>query len=131
MITHTPDPGFRDVTDMLRLNDVLMLDQPGGHTEPPNATPGTGVVDTMTHRARVATSACPELLIDTDGWALPSQAAYQSWTSAQTGLGVPSLYYTDRLDVPDPSEQPIPPASLHATAHHWAAYRATLTVGAG
>jgi len=130
VVTHTPDPGFRDVTDMLRLNDVLMLDQPGGHAEPPNTTPGTGTVDTMTHRARVATSACPELLIDTDGWALPSQAAYQQWTSAQTRLGVPSLYYTDRLDVPDPSEQPIPPASLHSTAQHWATYRAALTVEA-
>lgn len=127
-ITHTPDPGFRDVTDMLRLNDVLMMDQPGGHTEPPNTTPGTGTVDTMTHRARVATSACPEVLIDTDGWALPSQAAYQSWTSAQAHLGVPSLYYTDRLDVLDPSEQPIPASSLQATAQHWADYRARLTI---
>ncbi|MFJ6453927.1 hypothetical protein [Paenarthrobacter sp. NPDC091669] len=118
------------MTDKLRLNDVLMLDQTGGHTEPPNTTPGTGVVDTMTHRARVAASACPELLIDADGWTLPSQAAYRSWTSAQAGLGVPNLYYTDRLDVPDPSEQPIPPASMHATAEQWAANRAALTVGA-
>lgn len=90
-------------------------------TGPTLTTPGTGVLDTMTHRARLATSACPELLIDTDGWALPSQVAYRSWTSAQAGLGVPSLYYTVRLDVPDPSEQPIPPASLHATAQHRAA----------
>ncbi|WP_425864602.1 hypothetical protein [Arthrobacter sp. TWP1-1] len=128
VVTHTPDPGFQDVTDMLRLNDVLMLDQPGGHTEPLNTTPGTGVVDTMTHRALVAKAACPELPIDTDGWALPSQAAYQSWTSTQASFGVPSLYYTDRLDVMDPGEQPIPPSSLQATAEHWSAYRARLAV---
>jgi hypothetical protein len=123
VVTHTPEPAFRDVTDMLRLNDVLMLDQPGGQAEPTCATPGSAVLDTMTHRARVARSACPELPIDTDGWALPSQAAYRSWTAAQTALGVPSLYYADRLDVPDASEQVIPPSLLHATAQHWAAYR--------
>lgn len=128
VVTHTPDPGFQDVTDMLRLNDVLMLDQPGGHNEPSNTTPGSGVVDTMTHRVLVAKAACPELPIDTDGWALPSQAAYQSWTSAQASFGVPSLYYTDRLDVPDPSEQAIPPSALRATALHWADYRAKLAV---
>lgn len=42
VITHTPDPGFNDVTDMLRLNDALMLDQPGGALEPVRFQPGPG-----------------------------------------------------------------------------------------
>lgn len=65
----------------------------------------TGVVETMTHRTIVAKEACPELPIDNDGWTLPGQAAYQSWTSTQSRLGIPSLYYTDRLDVPGPENR--------------------------
>ena len=77
----------------------------------------------MTHRALVARAACPDLPIDTDGWVLPSLAAYRSWTEAQTALGVPSLYYVDRLDAAEPGERTIPPALLQATANHWATYR--------
>jgi hypothetical protein len=126
VVTHTPEAGFRDVTDAVRLNDVLMLDQPGGDTEPCDAEAGSAVVATMTYRAQVARSAWPDVLIDTDGWPLPSRAAYRSWTAAQHILGIPSLYYSDRLDVSDAHERAIQPADLAATARHWAAHRSRL-----
>jgi hypothetical protein len=127
VVTHTPEPAFRDVTDMLRLNDVMLLDQLDGAAEPATSAPGSAVVESMTHRAMVARATCPDLPIDTDGWVLPTLAAYRSWTEAQGALGVPSLYYVNRLDAADPSERTIPPAILQATANHWAAYRRALT----
>ena len=47
VVTHTPHPAFADVTDMIRLNDVLQMDG--------------GVVELMRHRAAVARAAVPEL----------------------------------------------------------------------
>ena len=57
VMTHTPHPAFVDVTDMIRLNDMI-----GGVRS---------VVPQMRHRAQVARAACPELLIDTDDWRVP------------------------------------------------------------
>jgi hypothetical protein len=60
VVTHTPEAGFPDVTDAVRLNDVLMLDQPGEDTELCVAEAGSAVVATMTYRAQVARSAWPD-----------------------------------------------------------------------
>ncbi|GIG90712.1 alpha-amylase family protein [Plantactinospora endophytica] len=121
IVTHTPDPGFLDVTDMLRLNDVLHLDHPLGRTPPPGIA-GSAVVAQMTYRARVVRSACPELPVDTDGWCLPDQRALVAYAEVAPALGVPALYYADRLDF-DPD--PISPAAWSALERTWAAYRRT------
>jgi hypothetical protein len=83
VMTHTPHPAFADVTDMIRLNDV--------NTRAP-------VVEQMTHRARVARAACPQLLIDTDNWPMPDPDAFRAYVRVQPDLGVPSLYYATHLD---------------------------------
>jgi hypothetical protein len=84
VITHTPNPYFRDVTDMIRLNDV--------NTKQP-------VLPQMWHRARVVQAACPDLLIDCDNWQMPDRATWRSYLGMQRQIGVPSLYYATHVDL--------------------------------
>ncbi len=88
-MTHTPHPSFAAVTDMIRLNDMLRLGDP----EQPES-----VVPQMRHRAAVARAACPELLVDTDDWCVPSLAAWREYLATKRELGVPALYYADALE---------------------------------
>jgi hypothetical protein len=90
VITQTPHPGFVDVADMIRLNDMLRIDD--GKPYPP-------VVPQMVHRAKVARAACPELLIDTDDWTIPDKQTWREYAELKPALGVPSLYYATHLDL--------------------------------
>ena len=67
-----------------RLNDMI-----GGHVS---------VVPQMRFRADVVRAACPELLVDTDDWRVPSLAAWREYLEVKPELGVPSLYYATHLD---------------------------------
>lgn len=89
VVTHTPNPDFADVTDMVRLNDVMMLDSP----DPTVHVPGH-----MTFRAAIVRAALPEVAIDTDGWCMPDRATWRSYLQVQPSLGVPALYYASRFD---------------------------------
>jgi hypothetical protein len=88
VVTHTPNPAFADVTDMLRLNDAVMLDAPD---------PSTDVVAHLAYRAAVVAAACPGVPVDTDGWAMPDRAQWRRWLAVAPRLGVPSLYYADTV----------------------------------
>jgi hypothetical protein len=92
VITQTPHPAFADVTDMVRLNDMLRLDDPG------QIRPDT-VVPQMRHRAAIAAAALPDRLIDTDDWAVPDLATWRDYLAVKTELGVPSLYYATNVNV--------------------------------
>jgi hypothetical protein len=83
IMAHTPHPYLQDVVDMIRLNDINR---------------GQDVNRPMTHRARVAVIACPQLSIDTDDWPMPNKAAWRAYTRLQPELGVPSLYYVTHID---------------------------------
>lgn len=85
LIGQSPNPYLADVQDMLRLGDVYTH-----HRE--------SVVPEMTFRAEMARIADPDWLIDTDGWPMPSLAAFRDYVRAQPALGVPSLYYATHLD---------------------------------
>lgn len=104
VITHTPNPYFADVTDMIRLNDI---------------NTGAPVVPQMLHRARVAGAACPSLLIDTDNWPMPNRAAWRSFLEVQEGLGVPSLYFTTHVD----SLEPLEPQDYEGLRQLWSNVR--------
>ena len=84
LITQTPHPAFVDVADMIRLNDMI-----GGHAS---------VVPQMRFRTDVVRAACPDLLVDTDDWRIPSLAAWREYLEVKPELGVPSLYYATHLD---------------------------------
>jgi hypothetical protein len=92
VITQTPHPGFADVTDMVRLNDMLRLDDPG-------PIPAAAVVPQMRFRADVVRGALPDVLIDTDDWAIPDRATWREYLGVKRELGVPSLYYATHIDL--------------------------------
>jgi hypothetical protein len=83
VITHTPHPAFVDVTDMIRLNDVLG---------------GVDLVEQMEFRAEVVRAACPELPIDTDDWRVPDKRSWRDYLEVKRSIGVPSLYYASHID---------------------------------
>jgi hypothetical protein len=83
VITHTPHPAFVDVTDMIRLNDVIG---------------GVDLVEQMEFRAQVVRAACPELPIDTDDWRVPDKHQWREFLAVKKQIGVPSLYYASHID---------------------------------
>ncbi|MDQ2689641.1 MAG: hypothetical protein M3Y29_05145, partial [Chloroflexota bacterium] len=89
VVTHTASPLFADVADMIRLNDLLRLDDP---------EPFAPAVPQMRHRARIAAAVDPGLLIDTDDWCMPSKAEWRAYLEIKHELGVPALYYATGID---------------------------------
>jgi hypothetical protein len=92
VITQTPHPSFADVTDMVRLNDMLRLDDPG-------PLPVSAVVPQMRYRALVAKAALPDVLIDTDDWCIPDRRTWREYLELKSEFGVQSLYYATHLDL--------------------------------
>jgi hypothetical protein len=111
IITHAPNPAFLDVTDMIRLNDIRMLDADD---------PEGPVVAQMRYRAAVVAAACPGVPVDTDGWCLPDRAAWAAYLRAAPTLGVPALYYASHVDH---SGEPLRPEDLQEVARVWREYR--------
>ncbi|HUQ22611.1 MAG TPA: hypothetical protein VM049_06305 [Gaiellaceae bacterium] len=109
IITQTPHPAFVDVTDMIRLNDII-----GGHES---------VVPQMRFRAELTAAACPELLIDTDDWRIPSLAAWREYLGMKAELGVPSLYYATHVDATGERLEPSDYEALRDVWQRWEASR--------
>jgi hypothetical protein len=113
LITHTPHPSFVDVSDMIRLNDMVSME---------DSEPLSPVVKQMLHRARIAQSACPELLIDTDDWRVPDRKTWRAYLELKPELGVPSLYYSSHLDA---TGEPLTDDDFAALRRIWAAARSS------
>jgi hypothetical protein len=109
LITQTPHPAFADVADMIRLNDMLRMDDPGP----------AHVVPQMRYRAAVVSAACPDLLVDTDDWQVPNRAEWREYVRAKVSLGVPALYYASHLDNTGEPLEPEDYAALRATWDEW------------
>jgi hypothetical protein len=82
VMTHTPHPSFADVTDMIRLNDMLSGE----------------IVPQMTFRADVVRAALPEVPIDTDDWRIHDKRSWREFLEVKPEIGVPSLYYSTHID---------------------------------
>lgn len=117
MITHTPHPGFGDVCDMVRLNDVLELD-PAGRVVP--------AADQVTFRHAVAAAVLPHHLVDTDQWPIGDRAQWRAYVETQARIGVPALYYVDRIDR---SGETLTTDDLALVAETWRAYRGRASLG--
>jgi hypothetical protein len=111
LVGQVPEPSLARLLDMIRLNDMLRLDDP---------EPRIRIVPEMTHRAAIVRAACPDRLVDTDDWCAPDLVQWRAWTRAKPALGVPSLYYVDRLDLSGERLEPRDHALLRRT---WARYR--------
>jgi hypothetical protein len=111
IVTHTVHPSFGDVSDMIRLNDVLENDV---HGEP------VPVADQVRFRHDVAVASLPTHPIDTDQWPMPSRDEWLSYSRVQSELGVPALYYVESIDN---SGERITDADLDEIAAIWAGYR--------
>jgi hypothetical protein len=114
IVTQTPHAAFADVTDMIRLNDMLRLDDGG---------PFPPIVPQMRYRAEVVHAACPELLVDTDDWCVPSLDEWRAYADAKPLLGVPALYYADTLDWTGERLEPGDYESLRRTWRDWRSER--------
>ena len=83
IMTHTPHPYLADIVDMIRLNDINKDED---------------INRAMRLRADIVRIACPNAIIDTDNWPLPSKSAFLSYLPLQLELGVPSLYFSGCID---------------------------------
>jgi hypothetical protein len=119
VVTHTPHPGFGDVCDMVRLNDLLERDPAGGVVP---------AVEQLTFRHAVVRAALPHHPIDTDQWPIADVEQWRSYVVAQSRLGVPALYYVERMDR---SGEELSAADLALVADSWHAYRAHRACRAG
>lgn len=117
LVTQTPHPGFADVCDMVRLNDVLERAPDGSRVD---------VVEQLRFRAAVARAALPGHLVDTDQWPMPSRQQWRAYIAAQGLLGVPALYYVEGIDT---SGEALARDDLVAVARSWARYEAGRTGG--
>jgi hypothetical protein len=111
IVTHTPHPSFADVTDMVRLNDLLERD-PAGDPVP--------VADQLAFRHAVVTRALPGLPVDTDQWPIGDRAGWRSYVAAQGTLGAPALYYAERIDG---TREELTADDLALVAASWREYR--------
>ncbi len=111
IVTHAASPLFADVTDMVRLNDLMRLSDPD---------PVARAVPQMRHRARVAGSIEPGMLIDTDDWCMPSKAEWRAYLEAKPDLGVPALYYATGIDY---SNEPFDAEDYAAIVAAWDRWR--------
>ena len=109
---HTPNPWFGALVDMIRLNDMIRLDDP---------EPRVDIVPQMRYRAAVVRAALPEHLIDTDDWCPPDLATWRRYLAIKAELGVPALYYATGLDL---SGEDFEPEDYAAIRRVWATYRA-------
>ncbi|MFU8850393.1 hypothetical protein ACNAW0_05335 [Micromonospora sp. SL1-18] len=119
VVTHTPHPGFGDVCDMIRLNDILERD-PRGVVVP--------AVDQLAFRHAVVAASLPDHLVDTDQWPVTGLAEWRSYVVAQGRLGVPALYYAERIDH---SGEELTDHDLALVASTWRDYRARRALAAG
>jgi hypothetical protein len=111
LVAHTPNPILAPSIDMVRLNDLLRLDDPDPDVDP---------VPQMRYRAAVARAAMPDHPIDTDDWCAPDLARWRAYAAIKPELGVPALYYVDRLDR---TGEALLDDDFELIRRTWAAYR--------
>lgn len=114
VITHTVHPSFGGVTDMIRTNDVLENDAAGNPVS---------VARQLRARHAIASRALPHHPIDTDQWPMPGKDEWLDYARVQATLGVPALYYLERVR----DDEPITADDLAVIRATWDDYRGART----
>lgn len=114
VVTHTVHPSFGDVSDMIRTNDVLEHDTSGRPVS---------VAAQLRARHEIVAAVLPSHPVDTDQWPMPNREEWLDYAGAQGTLGVPALYYLERVGVEDES---IAREHLEAIGRTWDEYRENL-----
>ncbi len=83
LITHTPNPYFTEIVDVLRLNDL------DGDCQ--------DVLEVMTNRARIARMCSQHWLLDTDNDLMVDKARWRAYIQLQPQLGIPDTYYASAI----------------------------------
>jgi hypothetical protein len=84
IISHTFNPYFNDVIDMLRLQDIY--------------TDQKSVVPQMEHRAKIAHRVAPGCAVHTDQHPMPSLEAWREFAKFQPTIGNPCTYYVTGIE---------------------------------
>ena len=113
VITHTVHPSFGAVTDMVRTNDVLEHDVTGAPVS---------VAAQLRARHEIVANVLPGHPVDTDQWPMPNREEWLDYARTQVLLGVPALYYLERVR----EDEPIDREHLAAIGRTWDEYRETL-----
>lgn len=111
LIGHVAEPSMAPLVDMIRLNDMLRLDDP---------EPRAPIIPQMRYRAAVVRAACPAHLVDTDDWCARDLASWREYTELKPGLGVPALYYASGLDL---SGEEFEDSDYELLTRTWTEYR--------
>lgn len=83
LITHTANPYFNDIVDVLRLNDI------DGESD--------NVLEIMRNRYFIASMSCDKWLIDTDNDLMINKQRWRDYTKLQPSLGIPDTYYCEYI----------------------------------
>jgi hypothetical protein len=110
LVGHAPNPLFGSVIDMIRLNDMVRLDDP---------EPAVDVVPQMRYRAAVTRAALPDHPIDTDDWCAPDLETWRRFLAIKTELGVPALYYATGIDLSGEDFEPEDYAAIRRAWSDW------------
>ncbi len=109
LITHTPNPYFTEVVDVLRLNDL------DGECQ--------DVLGVMQNRAKIARMCSQNWLLDTDNDLMVDKARWRAYIQLQPQLGIPDTYYASAIAQ---SQEQFAEDDYDLLRQVWAAYRQNL-----
>ena len=109
LITHTPNPYFSEIVDVLRLNDL------DGDCQ--------DVLGVMQNRATVARMCAQNWLLDTDNDLMVDKARWRAYIQLQPQLGIPDTYYASAIAN---SQEQFDERDYALLRQVWAQYRESL-----
>jgi len=109
IISHTFNPYFNDVVDMLRLQDIY--------------TDARSIVPQMEHRAKIAQRVAPGCAIHTDQHPMPSLEAWREYAEFQPQIGNPCTYYVTGIET---THERFEDSDYELLKRVWSKYRADI-----